>query len=152
MQVRCEDFSEGKVVEPGGVVQFNGEQPAGYAHVRPDVCSHLVHFIRAPRTVQACFAAASCDSGVFQAAQALTVLAHESVHLRGLRNEAVVQCYAMQAVPAVAKAFGAPIEDGRALAAIEYVYGYPEMPSAYRSTDCHPGGSLDLSRGEGWLR
>src|SRR6476646_8570027 len=34
VQVRCEDFSEGKVVEPGGVVQFNGEQPADYAHVR----------------------------------------------------------------------------------------------------------------------
>jgi hypothetical protein len=81
----------------------------------------------------------------------LTVLAHESVHLRGLQNEAVVQCYAMQAVPAVARTFGASIEDGRALAAIEYVYAYPHMPSAYRSTDCHPGGSLDLSRGEGWL-
>lgn len=151
VQVRCEDFSEGNVVEPGGVVQFNGERPANFARVRPDVCSQLVHFIRAPRTVHACFMAADCDSRVLQVAQALTVLAHESVHLRGLRNEAVVQCYAMQAVPAVARTLGAPIEDGRALAAIEYVYAYPQMPSAYRSADCHPGGSLDLSRGEGWL-
>jgi len=48
VQVRCEDFSDGEIVEPGGVVQFNGATPADWARLRPDVCSHLVHFMQTP--------------------------------------------------------------------------------------------------------
>jgi hypothetical protein len=151
VEVRCEDFSEGNLVEPGGVVQFNAARPADFARLRPDVCTDLVHFARAPGGAYACASAAACDLHFLRSAQALTVLAHESVHLRGLRDEAIVQCYAMQAVPAVARTLGAPIEDSRALAAIEYSVGYPRMPSAYRSAACRQGGSLDLSHGDEWL-
>ena len=152
VQVRCEDFFEGKLVEPGGVVQFNGARPADFARLRPDVCSALVHFARAPGGAYACVVAATCGPDTLRSAGALTVLAHESVHLRGLRDEAVVQCYAMQQVPAVARLFGASTEDGRALAALEYAVAYPHMPSAYRSAACHLGGSLDVSGNGGWLR
>jgi hypothetical protein len=138
VQVRCEDFSIGTPVEPGGVVQFNGVIPAEYARIRPDVCSAIVHFIRAPDTVSPAFA------------QALTVLAHESVHLRGVRDEAVTQCYAMQAVPRVAHALGAPPTQARLLAALEYELGYPQMPPSYRSADCRPNGPLDQHKGGGW--
>ena len=85
-------------------------------------------------------------------AQALTVLAHESTHLRGVRNEAATQCYAMQTVPKVARALGASADDGRALAALEYALDYPHMPPSYRSPECHPGGSLDLTPGTAWWR
>ena len=152
VQARCEDFSDGKPVEPGGVVQFNGKQPADYARIRPDVCTRLVRFIRAPRGAYACVVSRSCAVSMVESAQALTVLAHESVHLRGIRNEAVTQCYAMQSVPRVARALGASTEDGRALAALEYAVDYPHMPAAYRTAECHPGGSLDLTPGTGWWR
>lgn len=152
VQVRCEDFSQGKLVEPGGVVQFNGERPADFARLRPDVCSALVHFARETGGAQACVSGGGCDPRLMQSSDAVTVLAHESVHLRGLRDEAVVQCYAMQAVPAVARAFGAQTQDGRAMALLEYTVAYPHMPPAYRSAACRPGGSLDLSRHGEWLR
>jgi hypothetical protein len=93
-----------------------------------------------------------CDASVVNSAQALTVLAHESVHLRGVRSEAVTQCYAMQTVARVARAFGASADDGRALAWLEYEVGYPHMPPAYRTPECHPGGSLDLTPGTAWWR
>jgi hypothetical protein len=152
VQVRCEDFSDGTRLEPGGVVEFNGERPADFARIRPDVCTRLLQFIRAPGGAYACVKSGSCAASVGLAAQALTVLAHESVHLRGERSEAVTQCYAMQAVPRVARALGASAEDGRALAAIEYTLDYPHMPPAYRSAECRPGGSLDLTPGTGWWR
>src|SRR4051794_1729582 len=56
VQVRCEDFSDGTLVEPGGVVEFNGITPADYARVRPDVCSALVHFMRSPTGASVCLA------------------------------------------------------------------------------------------------
>ena len=151
VQVRCEDFSDGKTLEPKGVVEFNHRGPADFARIRPDVCTRLLQFIRSPGGAAACVASRSCqDSSVFWSAQALTVLAHESVHLRGVRNEAVTQCYAMQDVPRLARALGASPEDGRALAAVEYAVDYPHMPPAYRSRECHPGGALDLTPGSGW--
>jgi hypothetical protein len=152
VQVRCEDFSDGTPLEPGGVVQFNGKKPADFARIRPDVCTALVRFIRAPRGAYACAVSRSCDASVVASAQALTVLAHESTHLRGVRNEATTQCYAMQTVPRVARALGASAEDARALAALEYAVDYPRMPAAYRSAECHPGGSLDLTPQTGWWR
>jgi hypothetical protein len=152
VQVRCEDFSEGTPVELGGVVQFNGKQPAEFARIRPDVCTALLRFIRSPRAAYACVDSRTCDVAVAVSARALTVLAHESVHLRVVKNEAVTQCYAMQSVAQVARAFGASAEDGRALAALEYADDYPHMPPAYRSPDCHPGGSLDLTPGTSWWR
>jgi hypothetical protein len=124
VEVRCEDFSDGSLEEPGGVVEFDGNTPADYARIRPDVCSTLVHFVRAP------------DGATPEVAQAVTILAHESYHLRGIRNEAAAQCAAMSAVPRVAHALS-PVETvGNVLAAFEYRYAYPHMPAAYRSPDC----------------
>src|SRR5438067_1550920 len=44
-------------------------------------------------------AAPAADGARSRSAEALTVLVHESTHLRGIRAESVVQCYAMQQVP-----------------------------------------------------
>jgi hypothetical protein len=151
VQVRCEDFSDGEIVEPGGVVQFNGSKPADWARLRPDVCSHLVHFMQTPAGAEACLAVRRCDERTETSAEALKILAHESYHLRGVKNEAVAECYAMQAVPRVARALaGATFADAHALAVIVYLVGYPGMPPAYRSGQCRPGGALDLSSGSNW--
>jgi hypothetical protein len=152
VQVRCEDFSDGTPLEPGGVVQFNGKRPAEFARIRPDVCTMLLRFIRAPSGAYTCVTNRSCNTSVVLSARALTVLAHESVHLRGVRNEAMTQCYAMQTVARAARALGASAQDGRALAALEYAADYPHMPANYRSAECHPGGGLDLTPGTGWWR
>jgi hypothetical protein len=151
VQVRCEDFSDGEVVEPGGVVQFNGSKPADWARLRPDVCSHLVHFMQTPAGAEACLAARRCDERTETSAEALKILAHESYHLGGVKNEAAAECYAMQAVPRVARALaGTSLADAHALAVIVYLLGYAGMPPAYRSGECRPGGALDLSSGPSW--
>jgi hypothetical protein len=138
VQVRCEDFSIGTPDEPGGVVQFSGDTPADYARIRPDVCTYILKFSRAP-------AVARLDSAV-----ALKVLAHESFHLQGIKEEDVAECYAMQEVPRVAHALGASEQEGAAMARAVYDLTYPGMPPNYRSPDCRPGGPLDRHPGGNW--
>jgi hypothetical protein len=138
VQVRCEDFPIGASEEPGGVVQFSGHSPADYARIRPDVCTQLLKFVRAP------------GSATVESAVALDVLAHESVHLSGNPNEAVTECYSMQEVPRVARALGASEPESHALARVLYLFNYPKMPASYRSPDCRAGGPLDRQPGGGW--
>jgi hypothetical protein len=138
VQVRCEDFSIGTPDEPGGVVQFNGNTPADYAHIRPDVCTALLKFARIPQ------------SATLRSAVALDVLAHESFHLRGIATEATAECYAMQELPRVARALGASEAEAPMLARFVYTFNYPGMPSNYRTPDCRPGGKLDRHPGGGW--
>jgi hypothetical protein len=138
VEVRCEDFEGGSSTEPGGVVQFNGQRPADYARIRPDVCTELVRLIRSPQLVS------------LSRAEALTVLAHESFHLRGVRDEAATQCYAMQAVPRTARALGVPAGQARWFAITEFQVMYPRMPRNYRSADCRPDGVLDRHPGGDW--
>jgi hypothetical protein len=150
VEVRCEDVSDGTPFEPGGMVEFHAGQPAEFARIRPDVCTRLLRFTQSPMGAAACVRAGACDLGTSRMAYALTALAHESIHLRGVPNEAVTQCYAMQEVPQVAQALGGSAEEGRALATVEYLASYPHMPANYRPPDCRPGGRLDLGGGT-WL-
>jgi hypothetical protein len=150
VQVRCEDFSDGTPVEPGGVVQFRGNEPAEFARIRPDVCTDLSRFPGSTVGASSCLGSHACDTGIVDASQAITVLAHESRHLSGIRDEAVTQCYAMQSVPRLARALGVTPYDARALATLEYVVGYARMPQVYRSRECRPHGKLDLTPDARW--
>jgi hypothetical protein len=138
VQVRCEDFSDGSALEPGGVVQFNGTTPADFTRLRPDVCTAILKFVRAPTSLR------------FDSAVALSVLAHESFHLKGIKVEAVAECYALQSVPRLARALGASPQQGAAMAIAVWRLQYPTMPVQYRSPACRSGGSLDLHPGGGW--
>jgi hypothetical protein len=138
VQVRCEDFSNGKRNEPGGVVQFRDGKPADYARIRPDFCTALLKFVRDPASI------------TLLSAQGLDVLAHESFHLRGIAQENIAECDSLQEIPRVAGALGASDAEGRVLARVEYAFTYPHMPPEYHSRDCTPGGPLDLHPGGGW--
>ena len=138
VQVRCEDFSDGSLQEPGGVVQFSGSTPADFSRVRPDVCTAILKFMRAPTTLR------------FDSAVALSVLAHEAFHLQGIKTEAVAECYAIQSVPRLAHALGASPQQAAAMAIAVWKLQYPTMPAQYRSPECRPGGSLDRRPGGGW--
>jgi hypothetical protein len=75
---------------------------------------------------------------------AVDVLAHESWHLRGVIDEGVTECRALQSMAWTAQQLGATAEQGRALAKAQYEGAYREMPDAYRDSRCEDGGELDL--------
>jgi hypothetical protein len=74
---------------------------------------------------------------------ALLVLAHESYHTAGVRDEAATNCFAIQGMAWVATELGAPRDEAelvaRAMEALE-----PKQGPEYGSLECHAGGRLDL--------
>jgi hypothetical protein len=38
----------------------------------------------------------------------------------------------------------------RWMASLDWTHLYPRLPASYRTTDCRPGGPLDLHLVEGW--
>ncbi|HZV24660.1 MAG TPA: hypothetical protein VFG00_00085 [Acidothermaceae bacterium] len=75
---------------------------------------------------------------------AVHVLTHESMHMSGIKIEYVAECAAMQHDTAMAEDMGATPAAAHALAVTYWLTVYPNMPDGYRSSDCRPGGSLDL--------
>ena len=76
-------------------------------------------------------------------ARPVVTLTHESMHLRGWNDEAIAQCYAVQAVAWMVARLGADPRAGAGLARLAIAWT-PSMPSEYQSPACHAGGTLDL--------
>ena len=55
----------------------------------------------------------------------LAVVAHESYHILGYRNEAQVECYGMQSIWFVANKLGASVAESQALATLYATRMYP---------------------------
>jgi hypothetical protein len=84
-------------------------------------------------------------------AWAVSVLAHELQHARGIDDEAVAECYAYQWMPTVAAALAVKPEEGRRLARLAWRRFYPPDDPAYFSRECRDGGALDLEpRSSDW--
>lgn len=75
---------------------------------------------------------------------AVHLIAHETMHVNGLRNEAETECHAMQVSHLVAEALGATAAQARALQARYFAEIYPNIRSDYRSGDCREGGAYDI--------
>lgn len=85
-------------------------------------------------------------------AWAVTVLAHEAVHLRGVRSEAVTECYALQEGVELGERLGLPRADAARLMRFQLDRNTAErsigrLPYALPA-ECSDGGSLDLRPGD----
>jgi len=78
---------------------------------------------------------------------ALQVFAHEPMHLFGISDESVAECYAMQLLPQVAHHFGATWEFAREIATDFAARWYTAARGEYWRADCVDGGPLDLYPG-----
>lgn len=74
---------------------------------------------------------------------AVHVLAHEAMHLTGETDEARTECRALQRDAAVARLLGATPAQAEALATRYWTEVYPQVPPAYRSSECAPGQAWD---------
>ena len=82
------------------------------------------------------------------AAFAITVLAHEATHLRGIRNEAETECYALQEGVTLGERLGLDPETARTLMEAQRARDLSDASVArldYRlPAECKNGGELDL--------
>jgi hypothetical protein len=136
-RVHCD--AEGKAV---GVVQHSdglAEVGGANAFLTPAICYRLHRL------------AFEGDEGSFsQTARAIAVLAHEAWHLRGVRDEGVVNCYAFQSGVALGRRLG--LSQGTAAQMMsqqlaENALTARSAPAYLVPPGCHDGGSLDLAAG-----
>jgi hypothetical protein len=132
VEIRCDDSGKivGVVQHADGVAEVGGR----LAYLAPDRCYDLYRL------------AFKGDVSFSQTARAVAVLAHESWHLHGVRDEGTTECYALQSGVELGRRLGLGegtarrmmrqqlVENAGRGAASEYVVG----------PDCHDGGRLDL--------
>jgi len=147
--VHCPNVFKKLVYASGeaGTVSFdeNG-RPASYTDLSPETCDALRNL---GAVDWSCLATASCGYKQFQVAWALHTLAHESFHLRGIAEEAVTECYAMQTTAQVAVSLGIPSRQAAQIQRWVWDKGYPNEPSEYSTPFCANGTRLDLHPGSG---
>ena len=138
VRVRCDD---GYAFTGAGSDTLGVAFPArALAYLDPSIC-------RALRDV-----AAGDDRGE-RGVEAVVVLAHEAVHLRGERREGVTECLALQEAISLATRLGLAEERARPLVRAAYERRLSErnvIRAAYAlPTSCRDGGALDRSPGDG---
>lgn len=121
-----------------GSVYFDaGGSPGDFTELNDETCSTLDDF-------------AEGDTGAgdsLRVAQALHVLAHESSHLAGVRDEAEADCFGLQRTAFVAEQLGAQPNQAQTLAKLALAERIRTAPGDYRSPACYDGGPLDLDPG-----
>ncbi len=118
-----------------GTVFFDERgRPADFTDLDEETCSELDRFAegKTGRGEEA------------EVARALHVLAHESSHLAGVRDEAAADCYGLQRTAFVAESLGADPAEAQRLARLALAERALTAPTDYRSSECHDGGALDL--------
>jgi hypothetical protein len=143
VSVRC-----GPTSGPGilGTVMFYGSSPGREALLAPPVCSTLRELWKGRRPSLACteLGHGQCGPAVLRLAWAASALAHESYHLRGVRNEAAAECYGLQSTALVAERLGAPAAYAERLGTYTFWNVRPPVDHGYFSPECRDGGTLDL--------
>jgi hypothetical protein len=154
VEVRCQGFWAELLDIAGrtGEVQFIDGRPGDSTYLTRRVCSELKAFRSADTHEELdCLTGldpevarlGECFRRVRRAAEAITTLAHEAMHLRGWSNEAQAQCYAIQGVGWTVVRLGGTAEQGVALGSLVLAQ-QPTLAPEYQSGECRAGGALDL--------
>jgi hypothetical protein len=147
VEVQCPGFFARlvEITPNAGWVDFDEHGlPSDDTHLSAATCRSLERIWRANAQPSFSCLRTLCEPETLQLVAGILTLAHESWHLRGFANEAQTQCYAVQTVELVALRLGVAPTDARAIA--EYVASYDaRLPEGtYHSSECRPGGALDL--------
>ena len=162
VRIECQSFWADLVDVNGrlGDVPFPDGHPADHTYLTRAICAQLARFRSASSHPElACLPAidwstwswqsesdyySSCAAGARTTTEALLTLSHESMHLRGWRDEAAAQCYGIQELAYTVERLGGTASEGKAVAQFALAM-QPGMPDEYQSGECRTGGGLDLN-------
>ena len=102
----------------------------------PSVCAGLDRLERGDRPTD--------EGSELELGTAVNALAHESVHLTGVVDEAVTECRSVQLIVVAAETMGVERSYGEAMRDAYWKDAYPTLSPEYRTSDCQDGSSLDL--------
>lgn len=150
VHVRCQSFwAELLSINPhAGEVQFDAEgRPADSAWLTRGTCGDLHHFVSSHGADLECLKTENwtgfqwnaphdaCIRKAEKVGQAVIVLAHESMHLRGIGSESAAQCGAEQNATRTVELLGGDPATGPLLERLARAWN-PSMPTEYQATDC----------------
>jgi len=132
--IRCDESRDfvGAVQHADGVALVGGDR----AYLTPERCYDLYRLAFKDEVTSS------------QTARAVAVLAHESWHLRGVRDEATAECYALQSGVRLGERLGLPEGTARQMMRQQLVENRLRGASTIEyvvPVDCRNGGRLDLS-------
>ena len=133
MTIRCDEAGEyvGAVQHADGVAAVGGD----LAYLTPERCLDLYRL-------------AFEEVRFNQGARAVAVLAHESWHLRGVSDEGITECYALQSGVELGQRLGLSADTARRMMRRQLVENSLQNGSSadYRvPAECRDGGRLDLN-------
>lgn len=134
VSVHCQSFGQAlsDVGNELGWVRFGPNGPEPSTLIKRDPCAQLRRYAGGDR-----------DHPSRDEVIAVHVLTHESMHMKGLLNEAEAECAAVQRDEVTARLLGATPDQARHLARTYWLTTFPDMPPDYREDGCVPGGSHD---------
>ena len=134
VEIRCDESGErvGFVQHTDGVAEVGGR----LAYLAPDRCHELYRLAFDGETTGT-------------TGRAITVLAHEAWHLRGVRDEGETQCYALQSGVGLGQRLGLSEDEARRLMRRELSANAGRGTSFeyFVGPECRDGGELDLDPG-----
>jgi hypothetical protein len=133
VEIRCDEAGEfvGAVQHADGVAAVGGR----VAYLTPERCENLYRL------------AFKGDFSFSQTGRALAVLAHESWHLRGLRDEGATECYAFQSGVKLGRRLGLDEKTARQMMRQQLVENALHARGSLDylvPQECRDGGRLDL--------
>lgn len=121
-----------------GSVRFSaGGRPSGETRLSAGACDGLRRAIDHGPGLDLDCLAYHCPAKDEQAAMGMAVLSHESVHLRGVKDEGATECEAHTHILAVAHAFGLTDRAAQALARWQTTDYEELLPEQYRACMGH---------------
>jgi hypothetical protein len=102
----------------------------------PSVCAGLGRLERGERPTD--------EGSLLELGTAVNALAHESVHLTGVTDEAVTECRSVQLIVETAKSLGVDADYAARMRDAYWDGAYPRLSAAYRTSACRDGSELDL--------
>ena len=138
VSIRCDESRDyvGFVQHADGVATVGGER----AYLTPERCYDLYRL------------AFDGEVTSSQTARAISVLAHEAWHLRGVRDEGTTECYALQSGVELGQRLGLSEDTARQMMRQQLVENQTRGAASIEYVvppDCREGGALDLSPGSG---
>ncbi len=135
--VHCNTFFD-TAIDPMALASGHANPDTGRIVFQKPWCSVLMAYLRHPETMD--------REGIFS----VQMFAHEAMHIRGERNEAITECQAIQRYLRAARLLGiSPDTVARQGGLIYYHSFYQQrqqiggMQAAYYSDECAPGKRLD---------
>ena len=127
-----------------GEVQFRDGRPADETHVTARVCDGIGRLLDKGAALDlACLQLDACSKDDTAVAYGVAVLTHESVHRRGVMDEAATECQAVSRSAGVAQALGASPQAAAYIADWQFSVADDQLPEQYQTTaDCRRPGAV----------